>query len=83
MSHSVNGFPPELVGESVRARDCLAQFEQAAGEERGVLVVAEHGLDGESVARSLHAHSTRRAAPLSVRVLSDGIDRESTHPPRR
>ena len=72
MSQSVNGFPPELVGESVRARDCLAQFEQAAADERGVLVVAEHGLDGESVARALHAHSRRHAAPFVVLTCAGG-----------
>ena len=72
MSHSVNGFPPELVGESIRIRDCLAQFEQAAAEDRGVLVVAEQGLDAESVARSLHAHSARRTAPFVVVTCAGG-----------
>jgi two-component system nitrogen regulation response regulator NtrX len=72
MPHSVNGFPPELAGESVRARDCLAQFDQAAVDERGVLVVAEPGLDGESVARSLHAHSLRRSAPFVVVLCAGG-----------
>src|SRR5262245_25138837 len=72
MPHSVNGFPPELLGESTRVRDCLAQFHQAAADDRGVLVVAEQGLDGESVARSLHAHSSRRAAPFVVLTCATG-----------
>jgi DNA-binding NtrC family response regulator len=72
MSHSVNGFPPELVGDSIRTRDCLAQFQQAVSEDRGVLVVAEQGLDGESVARSLHSHSTRRTAPFVVLTCAGG-----------
>lgn len=57
MPHS-NGLPPELAGASARIRECLAQFEQAAADDRGALVVAESGLDAEAVARSLH----RRAA---------------------
>jgi two-component system, NtrC family, nitrogen regulation response regulator NtrX len=72
MSHSVNGFPPELVGESNRIRDCLAQFQQAASEDRGVLIVAEQGLDGETVARSLHSHSARRTAPFVVLTCAGG-----------
>jgi two-component system, NtrC family, nitrogen regulation response regulator NtrX len=57
MSQS-NGLPPELAGASSRIRECLAQFEQAAADDRGAFIVAESGLDAEAVARSLH----RRAA---------------------
>jgi two-component system nitrogen regulation response regulator NtrX len=71
MSHS-NGFPPELSGTSTRVRDCLAQFQQAAGDERGVLVVAERGLDAESVARAIHAGSVRRPAPFVVLTCGGG-----------
>jgi DNA-binding NtrC family response regulator len=72
MPHSSNGFPPELAGSSARVRDCLAQFQQAAADDRGVLVVAERGLDGESVARALHAQSPRRAAPFVVLTCAGG-----------
>jgi len=72
MPHASNGFPPELAGSSARVRDCLAQFQQAAADDRGVLVVAERGLDGESVARALHAHSPRRAAPFVVLTCTGG-----------
>ena len=66
MPHSTNGFPPELAGASARVRDALAQFQQAAADDRGVLVVAERGLDAESVARAMHAHGERRSAPFVV-----------------
>ncbi len=67
--HHNNGFPPELAGSSDRVRDCLAQFRQAAADDRGVLVVAERGLDAESIGRALHAQSARRAFPFVVVVL--------------
>jgi two-component system, NtrC family, nitrogen regulation response regulator NtrX len=70
MPHS-NGFPPELAGTSARIRDCLAQFQQAAADDRGVLVVAERGLDAEAVARALHAHSARRG-PFVVVTCAGG-----------
>jgi two-component system nitrogen regulation response regulator NtrX len=53
-------------------RDCLAQFHQAASDDRNVLVVAEQGLDGELVARSLQAHSSRNAAPFVVLTCAGG-----------
>ena len=53
MPHS-NGLPPELAGASARIRECLAQFEQAAADDRSAIIVAESGLDAEAVARSLH-----------------------------
>jgi two-component system, NtrC family, nitrogen regulation response regulator NtrX len=72
MRNSSNGFPPELAGTSIRVRDCLAQLQQAAADERGVLVVAERGLDGESVARALHDHSARRTNPFVVLTCAGG-----------
>ena len=64
--HHNNGYPPELAGSSARVRDCLAQFGQAAADDRGVIVVAERGLDAESIGRALHAQSARRAFPFVV-----------------
>jgi two-component system, NtrC family, nitrogen regulation response regulator NtrX len=72
MPQSDNGFPLELAGPSARTRDSRAQFHQAAGDDRGVLVVAERGLDSESVARALHVHSARRGAPFVVVACSGG-----------
>lgn len=66
MSHHSNGLPPELAGGSPQVRDCLAQLDQAAGGERGALVVAERGLDVEAVARALHRRSARGAQPFVV-----------------
>jgi transcriptional regulator with AAA-type ATPase domain len=71
MPHS-NGFPPELAGASARIRDCLAQFQQAIADGRGVLVVAERGLDAEAVARALHARSARRG-PFVVVTCAGGV----------
>lgn len=66
MPHSSNGFPPELAGTSAQVRECLAQFQQAVSDDRGVLVVAERGLDAEAVARAMHAQSARSTAPFVV-----------------
>lgn len=66
MSQSINGLPPELGGLSQQVQDCRAQFEQAAFDERGALVVAERGLDIEAVARALHQRSPRRPHPFVV-----------------
>ena len=67
-----NGFPPELAGGSPQIRECLAQFQQALADDRGVLVVAERGLDGESIARAMHAQSARRSAPFVVVTCAGG-----------
>jgi DNA-binding NtrC family response regulator len=72
MSHGFNGFPPELAGNSSRARDCLAQLQQAAADDRGLLVVAEHGFDAEAIARALHARSGRSGAPFVVLGCAGG-----------
>ena len=66
MSQSINGLPPELGGLSQQVQDCRAQFEQAALDDRGALVVAERGLDIEAVARALHKRSPRRPHPFVV-----------------
>lgn len=68
----INGFPPDLAGTSAQIRDCLAQFEQAAADDRGAIIVAEAGLDAEAIARSLHARSPRRAAAFVVAGCSGG-----------
>lgn len=68
----MNGFPPELAGVSAPIRECLAQFEQAAADDRGAIIVAEPGLDAESIARSMHARSGRRSAPFVVGSCAGG-----------
>ena len=73
MSQSQNGLPPELTGDSSAARECLAQFDQAAAADRGVLVVAERGLDAEAVVRAVHARSARRRAPFVVVSCGGGL----------
>src|SRR5688500_396612 len=66
MSQRINGLPPELTGVSAQIRDCLAQLDQAAADDRGPLVAAERGLDTEAVARALHHRSGRRPHPFVV-----------------
>ena len=43
----------------------------AAGDDRGVLITAEPGLDAEAVARAIHQRSARRAQPF-VALACDG-----------
>jgi len=59
-------FPYELTGSSEPVRDCVAQITRAAGDDRGVLITAEPGLDSEAIVRALHARSGRRNAPFIV-----------------
>jgi DNA-binding NtrC family response regulator len=58
--------PYELIGTSAAVRDCAAQVERAAAEDRGVLITAEPGLDAGTVARTIHARSARRTGPFVV-----------------
>jgi DNA-binding NtrC family response regulator len=62
--------PLELTGASAAVRHALAQLDRAAAEGRHVLVVAERGLDAESVARAIHERSGRRTGPF-VLVRAD------------
>jgi two-component system, NtrC family, nitrogen regulation response regulator NtrX len=66
MSQPVNGLPPELRGISPQIRECVAQLEHAATDDRGALVVAERGLDTEAVARAVHQRSARQPHPFVV-----------------
>jgi two-component system nitrogen regulation response regulator NtrX len=70
MSQS-NGLPPELAGASARLRECLAQFEQAATDARGAIIVAESGLDAEAVGRSLHGRAAHEG-PFVVASCAGG-----------
>lgn len=78
-------LPYELTGGSHAVRECLAQVQRAAAEDRSVLVIAERGLNPESVARVVHATSGRAAAPF-VPLHCDRDDLERVllgGPPRR
>ena len=61
--HDVS-LPYELAGSSDAVRDCLAQVERAAADDRNVIVIAERGLDAEAVARVLHERSDRAERPF-------------------
>ena len=63
--------PFELTGSSRLVRDCLAEVERAAGEDRNVLITAERGLDAEAVASVVHARSARKSGPFVV-AASEG-----------
>lgn len=54
----------ELVGGSVPAERARSMFRRATGGEDTVIVVAEAGLDVQSVARAIHDNSTRRDGPF-------------------
>ena len=59
-------YPYELTGPSRLVKEALAEVERAAADDRGILVTAEHGFDAESVARTVHARSSRRSGPFVV-----------------
>jgi DNA-binding NtrC family response regulator len=63
--------PYDLLGASPAVADAVAQFARAAGDDRGVLITAEPGLDAEAVARVIHHRSVRRAHPFVV-LACDG-----------
>jgi two-component system nitrogen regulation response regulator NtrX len=65
-------LPYELTGSSSAVADCLAQLERVAADERHVLLTAERGLEAESVARAVHARSTRRDFPFVVLEAAAG-----------
>ena len=58
--------PYELLGASPAVADAVAQVARAAGDDRGVLITAEAGLDAEAVASGIHHRSGRRSQPFVV-----------------
>ena len=65
--------PYDLLGASPAVADAVAQLARAAGDDRGVLITAEPGLDAEAVARAIHeperaARPALRGAGLRRRV---------------
>jgi DNA-binding NtrC family response regulator len=63
--------PYELLGVSPAVTDAIAQVARAAGDDRGVLITAEPGLDAEAVARAIHHRGARRSQPFVV-LACDG-----------
>jgi len=63
--------PYDLLGRSPAVADAVAQLARAAGDDRGVLLTAEPGLDAEAVARAVHHRSARRSQPFVV-LACDG-----------
>ena len=63
--------PYDLLGRSPAVADAVAQLARAAGDDRGVLITAEPGLDAEAVARAIHHRSARRSQPFVV-LACDG-----------
>jgi DNA-binding NtrC family response regulator len=61
-----NRAPYDLLGVSPAAAEAAAQVARAAGDDRGVLITAEPGLDAEAVARAIHQRSARRSQPFVV-----------------
>lgn len=71
MAFNAEKFAYDLIGASAAVRDAVAQVERAAAQDRGVLITAEPGLDGESIARTIHLRSARKAAPF-IMLPCDG-----------
>jgi DNA-binding NtrC family response regulator len=63
--------PYELIGSSRLVRDCAAEVDRAAGDDRNVLITAERGFDVERIARGVHARSGRASGPFVV-AASEG-----------
>ena len=63
-SKKARTLPYELAGASIAVRDCIAQVERAAADDRSVLITAERGLDAEAVARAVHRSGARQAGPF-------------------
>ena len=61
----------ELVGDSPAVGRARALLQRAAAVETGVLLVAERGVDVESVVRELHAAARGAAAPLIAVACAD------------
>jgi DNA-binding NtrC family response regulator len=61
----------ELIGSSRLVRDCAAEVDRAAGDDRNVLITAERGFDVERIARGVHARSGRASGPFVV-AASEG-----------
>ena len=59
-------LPYELLGGSQLVRDCVAEVDRAAADERHALITAERGFDVVAVARTVHARSARRRGPFVV-----------------
>lgn len=66
---------PELLGESVAFRECLATADKVAGSDAPVLILGETGTGKELLARRIHRKSARAAQPLvSVNVAAIPAD---------
>tara|TARA_R110002094_G_scaffold22733_3_gene35008 strand:- start:1520 stop:3082 length:1563 start_codon:yes stop_codon:yes gene_type:complete len=65
----------EIIGESPALKRTLAQIEAVADTPTSVLVLGESGAGKESIARAIHAHSSRAEHPL-VKVNCASIPKE-------
>jgi DNA-binding NtrC family response regulator len=68
--------PGDLVGSGRAMQLLRAQIDKIAAHDTGVLVVGEPGTGKETIARSLHDRSARRAGPF-VTVAAGAIARET------
>jgi formate hydrogenlyase transcriptional activator len=62
----------DIVGESKGILRVLAQVDQVAGADTGVLIMGETGVGKELVAREIHRRSPRRDKPF-IRVLCSAL----------
>ena len=69
------GAALELVGQSKAIARVLELLKRASAGDSSVLLVAEHGVDVESVARELHQRSRHAAAPFVAVDCARGASR--------
>lgn len=70
------GETPNLIAESAAMIDVLNVIRRIAGADANVLITGENGTGKEVVARTLHAHSARKAKPLvsvNAGALAEGV----------
>jgi DNA-binding NtrC family response regulator len=70
------GATPNLIAESAAMKDVLNVIQRIAAADANVLITGENGTGKEVVARTLHAHSARKAKPLvsvNAGALAEGV----------
>jgi DNA-binding NtrC family response regulator len=70
------GATPNLIAESAAMKDVLKVIHRIAAADANVLITGENGTGKEVVARTLYAHSARKAKPLvsvNAGALAEGV----------
>jgi DNA-binding NtrC family response regulator len=70
--------PPDIMGGGLKILKVFKDIKKIASRENAVLISGENGTYKEVVARAIHNHSPRRAAPF-VAVSLASLPRDFTH----